>query len=533
MISIRADNREETIPLEEFETRVRAGKILPSTPVMFPLLTGERWVDAAELELFRRLYAPTRIYFSQAFSLGRFPKLTALLCVLQIGLYFAIAQGQRFLALDPLIDAGAKVQANILELGETWRLLTANVLHRDWVHLFFNMFFLFNLGGTVENTYRTRDYVLVLLAAALSGNVLSTAFSATSSVGASGMVLGLFGAASVFGYKYAEILPTRYRRYFGSAVLPYALFIIYVGLTSRDTDNWNHIGGLLGGALVAIPLEPQLLHLGRPARPWYRELAPVLASLFLVAATLSAGPLIRGAGPRLERFSDPQTGFGFDYPAFWQELGTNHLGYPGLGNKSLGASVGARAAWNPGPIGINEWKRRFLEEDLRAREIDGEVTRVQVLDQRPIDLPGATGIELVMSLESRAGPQLTRNLLLVRGYYGYVLVLSAPKNRAEAYRPIFEAVAQSIRLDEPESLREARRAVAVFPGMSSAHVELGRQLAAFGAANEAAQAFQRALLPLPEHPEALYGLAKLVHDYGGDLTSAERTTADLYARFPS
>ncbi len=142
--------------------------------VRLPVLTGERWVDARELELFRRLYAPARIHFTRSFSLGSFPVVTTLLCLAQIFIYFKIAGAQRILPLDPLIAAGAKVQPNILELGETWRLLTANVLHRDVLHLLFNMFFLFNVGGTIENAYRLQDYLLILIASAIATTLAPT-----------------------------------------------------------------------------------------------------------------------------------------------------------------------------------------------------------------------------------------------------------------------------------------------------------------------------------------------------------------------
>ena len=252
---MRTPEGEQTLSIEEFEERVRRGDIAPSTPVRFAVITGDRWADARELEIFRRLHMPARVHFSRAFSLGRFPVITASVCLLEVVAFFAIAGAERFISDDALVDAGAKIRPNILELGETWRLLTANVLHRDLLHLFFNIFFFFNVGGAIENAYRVRDYVFLLVASALSTTALSTLFSSQPSVGASGMVLGLFGCASVFGYKYGALLPVRYRRYFGGAVLPYALFILYVGLVTERTDNWGHLGGLLGGAIAALPLD--------------------------------------------------------------------------------------------------------------------------------------------------------------------------------------------------------------------------------------------------------------------------------------
>jgi membrane associated rhomboid family serine protease len=531
VISLRLEAGEETIPLEEFEARVRQGLIEPSTPVRFPVLTGESWVDARELEVFRRLYAPARIHFAKSFALDRFPIVTAMLVVAQVVLYFGIAGWQRAITPDSLIDAGAKVQPNVLELGETWRLVTANLLHRDVLHLFFNMFFLFNVGGAIENIYRLEDYALILLVSALATTVLSTMMSTLPSVGASGMVLGLFGCASVFGYKYSDILPKRYRRYFGSAALPYALFILYVGLATEDTDNWGHLGGLLGGILVAVPLEPKLLHFGRPRRTAVRTHASMVIAAGLVAVSIGIGPLVRLLGPRVRELVDVQSGIRIGYPALWS-FGENHVGYPSWGN-TLGASIGVRAERrSTHPMKLRDVRQRFLEVELRKREQDGDITAVKVLDERPLILDGGTAVELKIALDSKAGPQLTRNVLIERGYYSYIVVLSSPKAWAKEYDPIFDAIVHEIRLIEPEPVAKARLLVNTFPGMSSAHVELGHQLGSIGLVKAAAQSYQRALQALPEHQEALYGLAKLAADYEGDVEDADKIAQNLHHHRP-
>lgn len=529
MISLRVGQGEETISLEEFESRVRQGLIEPSTPVRFPVLTGERWVDARELELFKRLYAPARIHFARSFSLGRFPFVTVALALIQIVLYFGIAGAHRALPPDPLIAAGAKVQPNVLELGETWRLLTANFLHRDVLHLLFNMFFLFNIGGAIENIYRVEDYALILLVSALGTTLLSTMMSTLPSVGASGMVLGLFGCASVFGYRYADILPKRYRRYFGGAALPYALFILYVGLATEDTDNWGHLGGLIGGMAAAFVVEPRLLHLGRPARSSVRAHGSAIAAIALVFATLAAGPLIRASGPRLRELVDVQSGIRIAYPALWS-FGENHLGYPSWGN-TLGASIGVRAERPAHPTTLDAIRKRFWGE-LTKREAEGDITAIQKLDDRPLILNGGNAVELRISLESKAGPQVTRNILVERGYYSYVVSLSSPKSWAQAYEPIFDALVAEIRLIEPEPLVKSRTLVNTFPGMSSAHAELGQQLASIGLVKAAAQSYQRALQARPEQVDALYGLAKLAADYEGDLDDAEKLASNLHEHRP-
>lgn len=531
MISVRLETGEESVSLEEFEARVRQGLIEPSTLVRFPVLTGERWVDARELEVFRRLYAPARIHFARSFSLSRFPFVTAILVAFQVVFYLGVAGWERAVPPDPLIEAGAKVQPNIVELGQTWRLLTANLLHRDVLHLVFNMFFLFNVGGAIENIYRLEDYALVLVGSALATTALSTWMSALPSVGASGMVLGLFGCASVFGYKYGDILPRRYRRYFGSAALPYALFILYVGLATEDTDNWGHLGGLVGGIIVALPLEPRLLHLGRPRRSVLRAHGGFITAVALVAATLAAGPLVRATGPALRALLDPQSGIRIAYPALWS-FGENHVGYPSWGN-TLGASIGVRAERRSSrPMRLGELRARFVESELERREQEGDITAVRVLEERPFPIEGGRAVELWIALESKAGPQLTRNILIERGYYGYAVVLSSPRAWASEYEPVFARMVGAIRLTEPEALARARAIVDTFPGMSSAHVELGRQLAAVGLVKPAAQAYQRALQALPELADALFGLAKLAADYEGDLEEATKIARGLHQRRP-
>lgn len=465
------------------------------------------------------------------FALGRFPFLTLLLCAIQIGVFVSLAGRERVLSLDSLIGAGAKVGANIMELGETWRLITANFLHRDVLHLGFNTFFLLNVGGTMENVYRGRDYLLIVVASGLGTTVLSFIMSPVPSVGASGIVLGFFGSASVFGYKYGHRLPPRYRRYFGWAILPYALFILYVGLTSRDTDNWGHVGGLVAGGLVTLVLTPRHFPVRTERRrSGFMSFFPLALGGVLLVTVLGLGPVIRAVGPRLERFQDPSSGLAVAHPVRWRS-GSSHLGDPAWGNR-LGVTLGLRAERRQdGPFTVTKLRKSFLDH-LHSLEDAGDLTNVRVISERPFFLEGGRGLELDVRLESRAGPLVTRNILIERGYYGYRVVLSAPRRWFEPYLPVFRAMIEEIRMVETRELQKARREAEVFPGMSSAQVELGDQLSAVGEVESAARAYQRALNSVPDLPRAIYGLAQLNFAYGGDLEAAERATSELWSRRP-
>ena len=89
--------------------------------------------------------------------------------------------------LAGLLSFGAKSTSLILDRGETWRLFAANLLHKDPLHLAFNAFALWNVGGALERAVRPADYLAVLVFTAL-GTTLASAVGADSiSLGASGM----------------------------------------------------------------------------------------------------------------------------------------------------------------------------------------------------------------------------------------------------------------------------------------------------------------------------------------------------------
>ena len=75
-ITVRGPDGDEILELDEFEARVESGSVDPATEVCFPPVTGAAFVRAAELEAFRGLYQPRALYFSRAFTLGRFPLIT-------------------------------------------------------------------------------------------------------------------------------------------------------------------------------------------------------------------------------------------------------------------------------------------------------------------------------------------------------------------------------------------------------------------------------------------------------------------------
>ena len=156
-----------------------------------------------------------------------------------------------------VIAAGALVRDRVLQ-GEWWRVLTATGLHGNVEHLLGNAVSLYILGMATEHAYGTRSMLFIYLTSGIAGSLLSVAASPGPSVGASGAIFGLMGAVIVLFWKHHDDLLVRDKR-IGVVIAVWALFTVVTGLMTPMIDNAAHIGGLLGGAAVALATRPRIL----------------------------------------------------------------------------------------------------------------------------------------------------------------------------------------------------------------------------------------------------------------------------------
>src|SRR5438094_3155305 len=158
-------------------------------------------------------------------------------------------------ALPGLLAYGAKATPLILDRGETWRLISANLLHKDLLHLAFNAFAIWNVGGALERAVRPADYLALIIFTALGTTVASAVGADSISLGASGIAFGVLGASAAFGWRRA--VRGRLRAHFGLRLLPWVFALFVAGLGSAGVDNWGHAGGVLAGALCELFLTPR------------------------------------------------------------------------------------------------------------------------------------------------------------------------------------------------------------------------------------------------------------------------------------
>jgi len=134
--------------------------------------------------------------------------------------------------------------------GEYWRIATYSFLHFNWLHLLLNVGLLFWVGRIVERQVGVERSALiyfasVLLSAAVILLVHNWQPKPGATVGASGGVFGLLGAALIISY-----------RQNGDGQLRRLLWIVLLvgfGVSFLPTISMaGHIGGIIGGAATAF-----------------------------------------------------------------------------------------------------------------------------------------------------------------------------------------------------------------------------------------------------------------------------------------
>jgi membrane associated rhomboid family serine protease len=485
-ITVRTERGEERLDLEEFEARVARGEIAPQCPVLFPAVTGERWVPAGTLEIFRQRYSPRRLHFASAFRLSAFPRMTTAFILVNLAFYLLIELRPRADVEDTLLYYGAKAGPLLFDLGQYWRLLTANFVHKDPLHIAVNLFVLFNFAGALENAYRPLDMLLLFFNSALGTTLLSTAVVDPVSAGASGVAYGALGGAAVFGLKYRAILPERYRGVLGGAVVPTVLVFLFIGWTSSSVDNWGHLGGLCAGSLTVAALKPRLL--SDPPSLIRSLLTRVLPVAAATALLFMVGPLTRGVLPRLTHELDDDLGLSLAFPSEWERGAprfggrTYFNGLSGYGHAHLSAA-GSLLDTAPrlGDLLDDLVQKELLdpqkEDRLHVDRLDGPVA------SSFLGLPALTR-EARFSV---AGDTLVfRAIAACRGRLCYVLEMAWDED-TPGYRGLFDRLMTEARLEEPAFLRQARARRLFAPDSPAAKEGLDDALAALRGAPDAAQ----------------------------------------------
>lgn len=164
-------------------------------------------------------------------------------------------------AFYSLLFLGAENSELILS-GQVWRMVTSSFLHANLIHIAVNMYVLFQLGRYVDRFFGGKKLLIVYVLTAISASALSVAANISGlqvagiSVGASGAVFGLLGFVFVSSWKSEKNpfhvgLPLDYRQ-----LIPYIILNLAFGILIPGINLAAHIGGFIGGCLLALVLRP-------------------------------------------------------------------------------------------------------------------------------------------------------------------------------------------------------------------------------------------------------------------------------------
>ncbi|HEX3130983.1 MAG TPA: rhomboid family intramembrane serine protease [Thermoanaerobaculia bacterium] len=196
-----------------------------------------------------------------------------------LGLLIVLFVAELFKGQDAAIQAAGLVKPAIRN-GQLWRVVTAPLLHVNYLHIWMNGLALLSTGRLVEAHSRREYLPLAFFLSALVGSLASVVFyPATTSVGASGGIMGVIGFILVLSYQRRETLPPGFSR----SILVSIAATAVMGLVAYSViDNAAHLGGLVAGVLLALIVDL------RPANSPASRLFGYLASAGILAGAVTA-----------------------------------------------------------------------------------------------------------------------------------------------------------------------------------------------------------------------------------------------------
>ncbi|PHR65002.1 rhomboid family intramembrane serine protease [Pseudidiomarina marina] len=142
--------------------------------------------------------------------------------------------------------------------AQPWRFFTPALLHFSVLHIVFNVFWWWYLGGRFERYYGSKWLILAFLFCALASNTSQFIESGPYFGGLSGVVYGLFGIATVVGWqnpRHPLFLPN------GLIIFMLVWLVIgYTGLLWVNIANTAHTAGLISGLLVGAGIRALTLY---------------------------------------------------------------------------------------------------------------------------------------------------------------------------------------------------------------------------------------------------------------------------------
>jgi membrane associated rhomboid family serine protease len=192
----------------------------------------------------------TKVVRVRAGSMISVPRVTYALIAINV-LAFFTEQGQFSIY-------GSSVHGKVFEEGvlyrygvgvehQYWRLVSSAFLHESILHIGFNMYLLYLLGMMLEPAIGSVRFAAIYTTALLAGSFGALLATASPSLGASGAIFGLMGAAAVeLRARGVSVMQSG----IGGLIIINLIFSVAV----PDISIGAHVGGLIAGALAGLAI---------------------------------------------------------------------------------------------------------------------------------------------------------------------------------------------------------------------------------------------------------------------------------------
>ena len=142
---------------------------------------------------------------------------------------------------------------------QPWRLLTSVFVHGGLIHIGFNMWCLWDLGGLAERIFDRWVYLLIYICCGLAGSLAASFFSfGALTVGASGAIFGIAGA--LISALYLGKLPVSKHAIQSTlkSLVFFAGYNLLFGAIVPHISNSAHLGGFVTGLALGAVMAPSL-----------------------------------------------------------------------------------------------------------------------------------------------------------------------------------------------------------------------------------------------------------------------------------
>ena len=167
--------------------------------------------------------------------------ITYLYTSLKYGLSMSAMQGIQVGGFNPLY---------VYYYHEYYRLITANFIHFGLMHIFCNVYSLYNLGMLMEKILKEKKYIIVIVVSMISTTLFSYLLFLLFNIGISGVIFGLIGSLLALSVLYGDVYSYLFKQIVSSVVL-----MLFISVAVPSISLVGHLGGMIGGFAATFVLE--------------------------------------------------------------------------------------------------------------------------------------------------------------------------------------------------------------------------------------------------------------------------------------